>query len=551
MADQTMRLRPGRAPNGTPSTGVGSGTSTGQTLPPEIAQGAVRRLGWTGLVYACSYFVMYWIHFWAHPQDQYMQKSFWFFTGSMILAVCLGLAVLFVARSRRLPPFLLLDLGLVFEVVAGLLIALDEACKPFPPDYEIRGVSSIAIWVAFFSLVVPATLGKAILSSFATAAMGPLAMAVTIAFAGNPNPTLSQWLLLYTPPFLMAFWSVTLSRYVYNLGAQMGKAREMGSYELVELIGRGGMGEVWKAKHRMLARRAAIKLIRAEALCCTSELEIAAARRRFEREAQATAALHSPHTVALFDYGVTDDGIFYYVMELLDGFDLESFIERFGPQPAPRVIWLLRQLCASLAEAHSYGLTHRDIKPKNIHLCRLGLSYDFVKVLDFGLVKSREGSSNQTRLTREGVTTGTPAYMSPEMALGKSDVDARTDIYAVGCVAYWLLTGKLVFEASNALAMALEHVQSEPVPPSHRTEIEISPQLERVILECLRKDPAHRPQTARELDRMLAACPGAGGWDNDAAEEWWRMHLPRHAQCGQTTQPAAEVVETAEPVVNN
>jgi serine/threonine-protein kinase len=331
----------------------------------------------------------------------------------------------------------------------------------------------------------------------------------------------------------------------------MGKAREMGSYELVELIGRGGMGEVWKAKHRMLARKAAIKLIRAEALCCTSEQEIAAARRRFEREAQATAALHSPNTVALYDYGVTDDGIFYYVMELLDGSDLETFVERFGPQPAPRVIYLLRQICASLAEAHSCGLTHRDIKPKNIHLCRLGLSFDFVKVLDFGLVKSRESTGDQTRLTREGVTTGTPAFMSPEMALGKGNVDARTDIYALGCVAYWLLTGKLVFEASTALAMALEHIRTEPIPPSERTEIEIPDQLERIVLDCLRKDPAQRPQTARELGRMLAACSGANAWDNDRAEEWWRMHLPGKALCGPTVNVEEDDTVTAGAAVSN
>jgi serine/threonine-protein kinase len=294
----------------------------------------------------------------------------------------------------------------------------------------------------------------------------------------------------------------------------------------------------------MLARKAAIKLIRAEAICCTTPKEISDAKKRFEREANATAALHSPHTVALYDYGVTDDGIFYYVMELLEGLDLESFIERFGPLTAPRVIYLLRQTCASLAEAHAYGLTHRDIKPKNIYMCRLGLSYDFVKVLDFGLVKTR-ATSNESRLTHDGATTGTPAYMAPEMALGHREVDARADLYAVGCVGYWLLTGQLVFEAANALSMALAHVQTPPVPPSQRTEVEVPADLDAVIMECLQKDPSLRPQSARELDRMLAACQDAENWDNDRAEQWWRMHLPRDAQCGHTELPAAEVVETA------
>jgi serine/threonine-protein kinase len=542
MAEEIMRLRPGWRRT-TPSSAAGNVTTTGHaTLPPEIVERAVRRLGGTGLVYACMYFVMYWIHYFAKRGTPIAQQHLGFYTLSMCVAVALGLGMYFLSRSGRLPPLLMLDLGLVFEVAAGLLIAIDEACKPIPPDAEIFGSSYVTMWVVFFSLVVPATMGKAILASFATAAMGPLGMAIAIVADGNPSPTTAQWLLLYAPAFIMAFWSVMLSRYVYNLSTQVGKAREMGSYELVDLIGRGGMGEVWKAKHRMLARQAAIKLIGAEALCCTSEQEIAAARRRFEREAQATAALYSPHTVALYDYGVTDEGIFYYVMELLDGLDLESFVDRFGPLPESRVIFLLRQACESLAEAHAYGLTHRDIKPKNLFVCRLGLGYDFVKVLDFGLVKSRDTSPDQSRLTREGVTTGTPAFMSPEMALGRENVDARTDIYALGCVAYWLLTGKLVFNATTPLAMALEHIQSEPVPPSQRGEEEISPELEAIIMQCLRKDPAERPQSARQLDRLLAGCVAASAWDNDRAEEWWRMHLPRQAQCGLT--PTPEILET-------
>jgi serine/threonine-protein kinase len=531
MAEEKLRLRPGRR-RGSQSTPTGMTTTGHATLPPELVGRAISRLGWTGLVYACTYFVIHWIQVWSHRHDAFAQASWWFYSGSMAVGVGLGLTVFFLARSKKLPPLVMLDIGLLFEVAAGLMIGVAEACRPLLPTDEVRGVSSLTVWVVFFALVVPTTLGKAILASFATAAMGPLAMAVGIVVKGNPNPTLGQWLTLYLPPFLMAFWSVALSRYIYKLGAQMAKAGEVGSYELVELIGRGGMGEVWKAKHRMLARQAAIKIIGAEALCCTSEQEIAAARRRFEREAQATAALHSPHTVALYDYGVTDDGVFFYVMELLQGLDLETFIENHGPQQQERVIYVLRQICESLAEAHACGLTHRDIKPKNIFLCRLGLAYDFVKVLDFGLVKTRDNSPDQTRLTRDGVATGTPAFMSPEMAMGRGNVDSRADIYALGCVAYWLLTGHLVFDASTPLAMALEHVQSEPVPLSQRTEIEISPELERVIMDCLQKDPARRPQTARELNRMLAGCPGATAWSNELGEEWWRMHLPAQAQCG-------------------
>jgi len=281
----------------------------------------------------------------------------------------------------------------------------------------------------------------------------------------------------------------------------MTKVREMGSYKLTELLGMGGMGEVWRAEHRMLARPAAIKLVRSEIGGRTDE-QTATLHRRFEREVQATTALRSPHTVAVYDYGTTGDGCFYYVMELLNGFDFETLIQRFGPQPPERVLSFLLQACDSLAEAHSAGLIHRDIKPKNLFVCRLGLHYDFVKVLDFGLVKSAASSGDsQSQLTLDGTTTGTPAYMSPEMALGDKNMDARSDIYSLGCVAYWLLTGQLVFKGNTPTAVLLAHVQNPPIPPSQRSELEIPEDLERVILTCLEKDPTRRPQGAQELSQ--------------------------------------------------
>ncbi|MBM3811436.1 MAG: serine/threonine protein kinase [Acidimicrobiia bacterium] len=522
--DAGSRLQPARGVS-SPSTSPGLLSGETRQLPLDLVEKAVGRLGWVGAVYAATYLILYLIDSYAHRGNPAVEPHLDFFTRSMVVGVALGLAVFALARSRKLPPRLMLDLGLLFEVAGALMIAIAETCMPIGPAYEIRGHSAVAVWVVFFVLVVPTSTAKAALASFTAAAMGPLGMMLNIAWNGVPVPTLGQWLLLFSANFLMAFWSVLLSRYVYNLGAQMGRAKEMGSYELVELIGKGGMGEVWRARHRMLVRSAAIKLISPEALCCDSAEQIEAARRRFEREAQATAALSSPHTVALHDYGVSREGTFYYVMELLNGVDLETLIERFGPQPASRVIHLIQQVCESLSEAHAAGLTHRDIKPRNIYTCRLGMQYDFVKVLDFGLVKVR-GGGGDTRLTQDGLTTGTPAYMSPEMAMGHHDVDARTDIYAVGCVAYWLLTGHLVFEASTPLAMALEHVQSKPVPPSERTEMEVPPELERVILQCLEKDPKARPQSARELSRMLASCRTSEPWDRERAEQWWRIHVP-------------------------
>jgi serine/threonine protein kinase len=218
----------------------------------------------------------------------------------------------------------------------------------------------------------------------------------------------------------------------------------MGSYRLVTLLGKGGMGEVWRARHHMLARDAAIKLIQPDLLSRKSGNSAVLLRRRFEQEAKATALLRSPHTVERYDFGVTRDGVFYYVMGLLDGIDLETLVKKFGPQPLARVVNILRQVCRLLADAHSHGMIHRDIKPTNIFLCRMGNEYDFAKVLDFGLVKILNG--NETQMTVEGATTGTPAYMAPELALGNSDLDARADLYGLGCVAYWLTTGSLVFE---------------------------------------------------------------------------------------------------------
>jgi serine/threonine-protein kinase len=291
------------------------------------------------------------------------------------------------------------------------------------------------------------------------------------------------------------------------------------------------MGEVWRARHRLLARPAAIKLIRSD-LLGSSDRTREAAVRRFEREARATAALRSIHTIDVYDFGVTEAGEFYYVMELLDGISLERFVQRFGPMEPARVVFVLRQVCHSLDEAHARNLIHRDIKPANIFLCRLGPDDDFVKVLDFGLVKYVQAAPG-SMLTGENETAGTPAYMAPEIALGSAVLDGRADIYSLGCVAYYLLTGGPVFSHRVALAAALAHVQEDPVPPSQRSEHEIPPALEALILQCLAKDPAERPGSASELGDRLAATAPPGAWTNQMAHRWWELHNPH-------PQPLAE-----------
>ncbi len=323
--------------------------------------------------------------------------------------------------------------------------------------------------------------------------------------------------------FLGAVIAIYGTHIVNSLRQQAFEARRLGQYQLVEKIGEGGMGEVWKASHRMLARPAAIKLIRPDMLGAQNTREAQTILRRFEREAQATAALRSPHSIILYDFGLTDDGTFYSVMELLNGLDLESLVGRFGPVPPARAVHMLHQVCQSLIDAHYNGLIHRDIKPANVFACRLGQVYDFVKVLDFGLVKFQaKDTEAETRLT-QGMT-GTPAYISPEQAL-QGTVDARSDIYALGCVGYWLLTGQPVFEGRTALDTIFSHAQKPPVPPSHKTEQHVPEALEKIILKCLEKEPENRPQSAAEMASLLEYCPLEDEWGPRQASEWWKLHL--------------------------
>ena len=270
------------------------------------------------------------------------------------------------------------------------------------------------------------------------------------------------------------------------------------------------MGEVWRAEHRLLARDAAIKLVRPEVLGARDEPKRSVMLRRFEREAQATAALSSPHTIQVFDFGITQDGTFYYVMELLTGRDLESLVREFGPLPPHRALYLLRQVCHSLADAHARGLVHRDIKPANIYVVPHGPG---VRLRQGARLRpgqdqagSRRGREAETLATREHTTPGTPAYMAPEVILGDAEVDRRADVYSLGCVAYFLLTGELVFEADTSMKMLMQHLHAQPMPPSQRTELSVPRELDELVLACLQKDPRQRPQDAGELYQM--ACHG-------------------------------------------
>jgi serine/threonine-protein kinase len=432
-----------------------------------------------------------------------------------------------------------LDLGLVYMVVMALGVGLIWHWDPPDRAPEIAPIISwIGAIVLIFAAMVPSPPVRMLVAGLVAASMNPIGMLVARARGMWEFGHAHGALVMHYPDYMLAGVSAVIAHVVYQLGQQVVKAREMGSYELGERIGGGGMGEVYRAKHRMLARPAAIKLIRPEMLSGRGEGHEMAIH-RFRREAEAAATLRSPHTVELYDFGPTADGTLYFAMELLDGLDLETLIRRDGPLPAGRVIHILRQVCASLAEAHARGLVHRDIKPANIHLGRLGLEYDFVKVLDFGLVRSiaSDGGAD-TLATAAGVVHGTPAYMAPEMAMGQA-VDGRADIYSLGCVAYYLASGRLVFEGASGMQMLMRRLSEEPPPLASRTELPIPAALERIVHACLEKDAADRPASAQALSEALAAVP-AEPWTEEQARAWWttRHVAGTEATPGEATRTA-------------
>jgi serine/threonine-protein kinase len=443
----------------------------------------------------------------------------------MAAVISSGLFWLFV-RTSSASVRARLDAGLAFMLLNAVGIATLNAWASLPPRPNEIHISWITVLILVYSMIAPSSPRRMLLASLGAATMDPLAFGMAY-LAGFTTPPLFVVLVMTWPNFACALVAILPSRVLQRIGRRLREAQEMGSYHLVELLGTGGMGEVWRAEHHLLARNAAIKLVRPEVLGARNEAESRVMLRRFEREAQATAMLSSPHTIQLFDFGATRDNTFYYVMELLTGRDLQSLVREFGPMPANRVIYLLRQVCHSLADAHARGLVHRDVKPANIYVCRMGLEYDFVKVLDFGLVKVKTQTNSGDTLTRiDHTTTGTPAYMAPETILGEHDVDRRADVYALGCVAYYLLTGQLVFEADSSMKVLMHHVNTPPVAPSHRTELPIPQDLDDLVLACLQKDPDRRPQHAGELFQMAYNCRSCEGWSAELARRWWEVHLP-------------------------
>jgi serine/threonine-protein kinase len=389
-------------------------------------------------------------------------------------------SLLFIlTRIKRISDRAVLNLGLVYEILMCLSVSMGFTWVHYQTTGTPPAVTWVCIVLVAYPLIIPTAPRRTFVTAVIAAGTVPLGLVILESF-GWVTPRPFDYVDVSIDPAFCVFLAVMGSRVIYGLNIEVARARQMGSYQLVELLGRGGMGEVWRAKHRLLARPAAVKLVRPEIQSSGLPADNERVLERFGREAQVTAGLESPNTVSLYDFGTTDEGVFYYVMEILCG--------------------------------------------------RRARDYDVLKVLDFGLVALRpEARRDDARLTVEGQMGGTPAYMPPE-TVNEEQVDARADIYALGCVAYWLLTGQLVFEAATPMKTALAHVSEVPVAPSQRTEIEIPVELERLILACLEKEPSRRPQSASDLADELRACGLASAWTQERAREWWELHQPNVAQ---------------------
>jgi serine/threonine-protein kinase len=514
--------RIGPAARNTPGATPRASTTAG-TLPTDLLREASRRLGIMSLLGAVLWFVgtvLGHVAVGAMSNGAVSWHALEVTDAVALSSIVLSLALFAYTRRGNREPGFILDLGLGYLVLTAFALGLMFHWNSGTSLGSIQPyISWIGTIVLVFAAIVPNAPMKIFIASAVAVSMNPIAM--LIARARGVWEFGSAWnvVLMHYPDYLLVGVAVVISQVVTKLGQQVTRAREMGSYELGELLGRGGMGEVYRATHRMLARPAAIKLIRPEMLSGADQ-DAQLAVLRFRREAESAASLRSPHTVEIYDFGVTDDGTLYFVMELLDGLDLDTLVRAHGPLPAGRAIHILRQICDSLEEAHSRGLVHRDIKPANIHVGRIGLHDDFVKVLDFGLVKPTSVHVGEhTVATQAGLTPGTPAYMAPEMALGEH-VDGRADIYALGCVAYYLLTGQLVFEGENLFQVVIKHLHDPPIPPSVRAALPIPASLDAVVMACLVKAPNDRMRDAAELRRALDAIE-LPRWGEDQAARWW------------------------------
>jgi len=417
-------------------------------------------------------------------------------------AYCVGVLV-WLRRGKQSPrvlailPHVLNFIDYGFQLL--IVMPKDSAAYPAVPEIAATGIALILS----FSVARKGT-GQAVVSMVLACA----SYLIAVRWALHVSVLSTTFVLVS----YIAFTTLAI-RIVGRLRRRADEAMRLGQYTLDEKLGAGGMGVVYKAHHAMLRRPTAVKLLSPDN---AKENSIA----RFEREVQLTAQLTHPNTIAIYDYGRTPEGIFYYAMEYLDGLNLEQLVAAHGALPSGRVVHILRQVCGSLAEAHAAGLIHRDIKPANVVVGERGGLGDVVKVLDFGLVKSVDEPSTGA-VTRDDAVTGTPLYLSPESLVAPESVDARSDLYAVGCMGYFLLTGSPVFEGRSVVEICSHHLHTKPSRLSERTELTIPSDLEEIILACLAKEPDDRPRDARALTARLDGCDSADAWGDEDARAWW------------------------------
>jgi hypothetical protein len=440
--------------------------------------------------------------------------------------VILG-AIWWFLRYRRASYVLLEVVDTAAILLVTLLLQVNSGL------HEIRTVSvfNLALVTGLTAVVravaVPSTARRTLVLGLIASAM---ASAIFLLSAFHPSwPIVQQDEGSWPLPYQLASFVLWLgalvavatvaSRVIYRLRREVRVARQLGQYVLGEKIGEGGMGVVYRARHALLRRETAIKLLPPDRV---DDETI----RRFEREVVETARLSHPNTIAIYDYGRTPDGVFYYAMEYLDGLDIGQLVGREGPLPPARVVWLLAQVCASLDEAHSIGLVHRDIKPANVMVVgNIGL-YDLVKVLDFGLVKSRAPLDGGASLTKFNLLTGTPLYMAPEVISRPDAADSRSDLYAVAALGYFMLSARHVFAGSSVVELLAAHLNAPPVPIRKLLDTAVPPDLESLILRGLAKSPADRPPSAAAFREALLRCE-VPRWTEEDARAWWRTHGER------------------------
>jgi serine/threonine-protein kinase len=421
-------------------------------------------------------------------------------------------------RSERMLH--MMDISGLIDISA--LVAVTTYLVSDVPIVPIGAYVGLIFLIFTRAIIVPSTaLRTAVISALAT--LPPMASTLAITFLhperliAAPGVQVAMGVLWSTVAVAVASIG---SRVIFNLREQVREAKQLGQYTLDEKIGEGGMGSVYRAHHAMLRRPTAVKLLPPEK---SGEAQL----ERFEREVQLTAELTHPNTVAIYDYGRSYDGVFYYAMEHLDGVDLETLVERHGPQPVARVIHLLIQVCGALAEAHEHGLVHRDIKPSNIFLCWRGGVPDVAKVLDFGLVKDLQHGDD--KLTAVDVIAGTPSFMAPEAITAPDEVGPVSDLYSLGAVAYYLTTGENVFEGATLVEVCGHHVHTKPERMSKRLGKPLPKRFEQLVMQCLEKKQAQRPEDAKALGRVLRGLPESEDWSQEDAEEWWDENESTHS----------------------